>query len=225
MQMNCVMDGRFSRQKVVADNERGMSLMVVMVALVIMSIGAIGLIRMVDTSALVAGNMAFKQSTTSTADGAAERGISWIQNAADLTTDNANQGYYASSLTELDVTGKSSAVTRALVDWSGDDCAYAASGTFSSCKKASPEIVSGDYRTRYVIARMCKTAGSIDASGNSCVKPILLSAADGGRGAQDYTTPGVTVKSSLPYYRLIVRSIGPRNTVSLTETYVHFEPL
>jgi type IV pilus assembly protein PilX len=223
--MNCVMGGRFSRQKLVADNERGMSLMVVMVALVIMSIGAIGLIRMVDTSALVAGNMAFKQSTTSTADGAAERGISWIQNAADLTVDNANQGYYASSLTELDVTGKSSVVTRALVDWSSDDCAYAASGTFSSCKKASPEIISGDYRTRYVIARMCKTAGSIDASGNSCVKPIQLSSVDPGKGAQDYTTPGVAIKSSLPYYRLIVRSVGPRNTVSLTETYVHFEPL
>lgn len=225
MQMNCGINRSSRHQGVVRDGERGMSLMVVMVALVIMSIGAIGLIRMVDTSALVAGNMAFKQSTTSTADGSAERGIQWIQNAADLTTDNANQGYYASSLTELDVTGKSSAVTRALVDWSGDDCAYAASGTFSSCKKASPEIVSGDYRTRYVIARMCKTAGSIDASGNSCVKPILLSAADGGRGSQDYTTPGVTVKSSLPYYRLIVRSVGPRNTVSLTETYVHFEPL
>lgn len=225
MQMNYGISRNLPRENVVTGGESGMSLMVVMVALVIMSIGAIGLIRMVDTSALVAGNMAFKQSTTSTADGAAERGIQWIQNAADLTVDSANQGYYASSLTELDVTGKSSAVTRALVDWSGDDCAYAASGTFSSCKKASPEIISGDYRTRYIIARMCKTAGSIDASGNSCVKPIQLSSVNPGKGAQDYTTPGVAVKSSLPYYRLIVRSIGPRNTVSLTETYVHFEPL
>lgn len=205
--------------------QRGLSLIVVMIALIIMSIGAVGLIRMVDTGTLVAGNLAFKQSTTSAADGAAERGVAWIQNAVDLTADNEAQGYYASSLTTLDVTGKSSLATRALVDWNDDDCAYAASGSFTSCKKASPEELNGDYRTRYIIARMCKTTGSIDSAVNSCAKPINLSSQSTGKGSVDYSTPGASVKSSLPYYRLVVRSVGPRNTISFTETYVHFHPL
>lgn len=203
----------------------GMSLMVVMVSLVILSIGAVGLIRMVDTSSLVAGNMAFKQSTTITADSATERALLWMQNAADLTVDNAGQGYYATSLTELDVGGKSAVTTRAIVDWSGDNCAYAATGSFSSCRTPSPEVTFGDYTTRFIIARMCKLSGSIDASGNSCIKPIKLTLQSGGKGANDYGAPGAKPVSSLPYYRVVVRSVGPRNTISFTETYVHFEPL
>lgn len=209
----------------IARRQYGMSLMVVMVSLVVLSIGAVGLIRMVDTSSLVAGNMAFKQSTTITADSATERALLWMQGAADLTTDNAAQGYYATSLTDLDATGRSAVVTRALVDWEDNNCAFAATGSFASCRAPSPAVTAGDYTTRFIIARMCKLTGSIDGAGNSCIKPIKMTMASGGKGAIGYSEPGSTPVSALPYYRVIVRSIGPRNTISFTETYVHFEPL
>ncbi|WP_293777769.1 hypothetical protein [uncultured Oxalicibacterium sp.] len=205
--------------------QRGVSLIVVMLALVVMAVGAIGMIRMVDTSSLVAGNLAFRQSTTISTDASAERAILWIRNATDLTLDSESAGYYATNLSTLDVTGKSTSSTRVLIDWNGDSCAYATAGTYASCKRPSEENESDGYKTRYLITRMCKTTGSVNASGNGCAKPVALSSQSTSKGSLDYASAGVSAKSALPYYRIIVRSVGPRNAVSFTETYVHFYPL
>lgn len=206
--------------------QHGLSLIVVMLALVVMAIGAIGMIRMVDTSSLVAGNLAFRQSATISTDASAERAILIIKNATDLTQDDANVGYYATSLSTLDVTGKSSTSnTRVLIDWNDDSCAYATAGSYASCKRPSPANTADGYQTRYLITRMCKTTGSVNATGNGCAKPVALSSQSSGKGSLDYASSGVSAKSALPYYRIVVRSVGPRNAVSFTETYVHFYPL
>jgi Tfp pilus assembly protein PilX len=212
-------------RKTARGKEAGLSLIIVMMALIVMAIGAIGLIRMVDTGSLIAGNLAFKQSTTSAADGSVERAIQWLQGASDLTIDNTTQGYYATSLPTLDVTGKSTVATRVIIDWNGDGCAYAASGSYSTCKVPFSDVVNGDYKTSYLITRMCKITGSISATGNSCAKPVAMSQGTTSKGSVDYNNSGESPQSSLPYYRIVVRSVGPRNTTSFTETYVHFYPL
>lgn len=206
--------------------QKGVSLIIVLVALVLLSLAAVGLIRMVDTGTLIAGNLAFKQGTTSFADRGAQAGIDWVQQRLTGTTlyeNNTTAGYYASSLEELDITGKSSRTSRVLVDWNGDRCAYATSGTYASCIAPTPRNSNNGYTTSYVITRMCKTTGDPNATGNGCAKPISnSSSASPKRGELKYGEDKRFTTVAGPYFRVVVRSEGPRNTVSFTETYVHF---
>lgn len=206
--------------------QKGIALPVVMVALLLMSIAAVGLIRMVDTGTLIVGNIAFKQAATAAADRGAERAIAYLTpklGGATLYNNNTDDGYYASSLGELDITGNTSSNARALVDWNDDGCAYATSGTYAACLEPSlAEGVNG-YESRYVIARMCKTTGDPNSSTNNCAKPISTSgAASPKRGELKYGEDKRFEGSAGPYFRIVVRTSGPRNTVSYTETYVHF---
>jgi hypothetical protein len=206
--------------------------MMVLIALVLMSLAAVGLIRMVDTSTLVVGNLAFKQSTTSAADAGTELAINWIQangTATALYDDNPVSGYYASSLAELDVTGKSTSTARVLVDWNADNCAYASSGSYTRCVTPSAENSSNGYSTRYVITRMCVTTGDPNATNsangvpNGCAKPVSSSSnTSPKKGELKYGEDKRFATTAGPYFRIVVRSEGPRKTVSFTETYVHF---
>lgn len=206
--------------------QRGIALPIVLVALLLMSIAAVGLIRTVDTGTLIVGNIAFKQAATAATDRGAERAIAYITpklGGATLYSNITDDGYYASSLGELDITGNSTSNARALVDWNDDDCAYATSGTYASCLEPSlAEGVNG-YESRYIIARMCKTTGDPNSSANNCAKPIATTgAASPKRGELKYGEDKRFEGTAGPYFRIVVRTSGPRNTVSYTETYVHF---
>lgn len=217
--------GHIAQPMAAARFQKGVSLFIVLIAMVLMSLAALGLIRMVDTGTLVVGNLAFKQGATSAADRGAEAAISWLQanaSGSTLDADNAAVGYYATSLSALDVTGKSSNTSRALVNWDDDGCAYATGGTYTSCIAASAESTANGYTTRYVITRMCKTAGDQAATGNSCAKSISTSTYSPEKGGISYPDPEHASLTTTPYFRVIVRSEGPRNTMSYTETYVHF---
>lgn len=200
--------------------------MIVLIALVMMSLAAVGLIRMVDTGTLVVGNLSFKQGTTSAADTGAEKGIEWLLGNAAGTTlfdDRTGDGYYASSLDELDVTGKSNLITRVLVDWNGDGCAYASADSYARCIAATTKNSENGYTTNYVITRMCKTAGDPNATGNGCAKPMANANNKAtGRGEIKAGAGRLSPGASNPYFRVVVRSEGPRSTVSFTETYIYF---
>lgn len=206
--------------------QRGVSLLIVLMALVMMSLAAVGLIRMVDTGTLVVGNLSFKQGATSAADGGAEAGINWLlQNGGGsmLIDDMPDAGYYATSLEELDVIGRSNLVTRVLVDWNDDDCAYAAENSYGRCIKPTSKNSSYGYTTSYIITRMCKTVGDPNATGNGCAKPMVTANnRTTSRDGNDYRNQALPPTASGPYFRIVVRSEGPRNTLSYTETYVYF---
>jgi Tfp pilus assembly protein PilX len=206
--------------------QAGISLVVTLVALVLLSLAAVALMRNVDTTNLVAGNLAFKQATTSAADLGTESAISWLQtNNTGLTLhdDSVNSGYYATSLTNLDVSGKSANAARALADWNGDNCAYASGGSYATCVRTSSAIASNGSTTRYLITRMCKTTGDPNAAGNGCARPVANSAGSSPkRGELKYGEDKRFATQSGPYFRIVVRAEGPRNTVSYTESYVHF---
>lgn len=208
--------------------QRGIALPIVLVALLLMSIAAVGLIRTVDTGTLIVGNIAFKQAATAASDRGTERAIAYITpklSGATLYTNNADDGYYASSLGELDITGNHPPADpnaiHTVIDWNDDNCAYV-SGNIECKQAALAEGVNG-YESRYIIARMCREAGDPNASTNSCAKPISTAgAASPKRGELKYGEDKRFEGTAGPYFRIVVRTSGPRNTVSYTETYVHF---
>lgn len=208
-------------------HQQGVSMMIVLIALVIMSLAAVGLIRAVDTGTLVVGNVAFKQATTSSTDWAAEAAVAWLTEAnkesLSLNEDKSESGYYAASLDELDPAGKSSSPTRVLVDWNSDGCAYAAEGTFGACIAPSAPDSNNGYTTQYVITRMCKTVGDPNAAGNGCMKPVANNNdSSPKRGELKYGEDKRFTMPVGPFFRIAARAEGPRGTVSYTETYVYF---
>jgi len=206
--------------------QRGVSLVFALMALVVISLAAVALVRSVDTSALVIGNLGFKQDATSAASQAAEAAVNYLTlNAgATLHNDRPNDGYYATSRDTLDVTGNGSTNnTRAVVDWEGGgNCSLYAAGSFGTCVSPSAEISlnGGANRARYIITRLCATEGAPAAV--DCAVPIGSALTGGGnKGVQDYKNSNFqTVVVNTQYYRIVVRATSARGTVSFTETMI-----
>ena len=58
-----------------AGTQRGLVLFFALIALVAMSLAALALVRSVDTSTLISGNLAFRQAATTSADGGVENSV------------------------------------------------------------------------------------------------------------------------------------------------------
>ncbi len=209
--------------------QRGVSLIFALIALVALSLATLALVRSVDTSTLLLGNVGFKQDATATADQAARQAIAWLTtNSASLNSDDVGAAYYSSTNELADVTGQqlSGNPLRNLVDWDNNNCSSALNASYATCslKTASATAVTGNPNTtRYVIFRLCSTTGDHTVATNNCAKPLAKSSGEASKkGAIDYTDPLRFSGTSGPYYRIVVRVEGARNTTSFTETIVHF---
>ena len=180
--------------------QRGAVLMVVLVALVAMLISVIALSRSMDTHHLVAGNLAFRNSTVHSSDAGVQSAVLWLQSTVGtprLNTTEVDDGYYA---------------VVAEPDW--DDETF-----WSQC--AGCTVSASDNagnRVQYVVHRMCSTQGNTNAAGNSCsVLTSTPTAANGGSFAADAVN---FIGVAQNYYRISVRVLGPRNTSTLVQAFV-----
>ena len=205
-------------------NCRGAGLVVALVVLVVMSLGALALVRAVASGLLVAGNFAFREAAVLAAESGSESAISWLSERAattDLLSDQPEAGYYASLPVGLSLSGQSNTSTSATIDWDDDQCA---ARTGIRCFTAGPAlpIDAAGHRVRYVIHRLCRTAGSSDAAATSC---LLFRSAQGGssnRGQLSYGASKRFQSSDTVYYRITVHVRGPRNTTAFIQTLVHY---
>lgn len=190
--------------------QNGVVLFFALMALVIMSLAAVALIRSVDTNTLIAGNLAFKQSATASADTGVESAIKWLEanQTAALNNDSVNNGYYASP--------QDDAKTRFATGYS------LATGTgIAAGKDSSGNTIS------YVVERMCVAGTVLPTTGLYKAKDkCLLGAASTSPGSQatkQYGNSGGQLSSSgdEPMYRVTVRVTGPRNTLSFTQAFVY----
>ena len=205
-------------------NYRGAGLVVALVVLVVMSLGALALVRAVASGLLVAGNLAFREAAVLAAESGSESAISWLSERAattDLLSDQPEAGYYASLPVGLSLSGEGNASTRATIDWDDDQCAARTGIRCFTAASALPIDAAG-HRVRYVIHRLCRTAGSSDAAANSC---LLFRSAQGGssnRGQLSYGASKRFQSSDTVYYRITVHVRGPRNTTAFVQTLVHY---
>ncbi|MGJ7509499.1 pilus assembly PilX family protein [Variovorax sp. GT1P44] len=216
--------------------QRGVSLLFALLALVALSLATLALVRSVDTSALLLGNLGFKQDATSAADQAARQAINWLTlNNATLNTDIPTSGYYASTQElaadgitikpPIDVTGQQiSTANRQLVDWDGNGCRKSASDTYSGCTvlPTSAGTINGN-KASYVVFRLCSKPGDYIADKSiSCANRASNTDSCGSKGALSYSDNPLACATNSAYYRIVVRVLGARNTASFTETIVHF---
>jgi hypothetical protein len=205
--------------------QRGASMLFALMTLVVLALAAVALIRSVDNASLVAGNLGFKQDATAASARATELAIAYLiplAGGTGLDADVQAQGYYASSQDRLDPTGglTSSATPLAVVDWQSDGCASIQYK--SACRQAAPEVTlpTTGVKVRWIITRLCAQATAVGAS-NPCSRAQTTSTSTAmERG--DLSTPRFDTTVASPYYRIIVRAQGGRNSVAYTESIVHF---
>lgn len=216
-----------------AAHQRGVVLFFALVALVALSLAAVALIRSVDTSTLIAGNLAFKQDATRTGDQVVDSAIqaAFAQQLASIALSMLSDPTHAFNLTCL--------ATRPAGTLSPADpgCAAIVPGYHSNydpnldLKAASTwddinsVLVSDDGNgntTRYLIQRMCKNANQplITAECLISGNQVQLNP----QGIQDYQNACV-VQSDCdpaavsPVVRITTRVTGLKSTVSYVQVF------
>jgi Tfp pilus assembly protein PilX len=177
--------------------QRGAVLFIALIVLVAMSLAGLALMRGVDTGALIASNLAFKESATAAGDLGVEAARTWlIANAgpnlqSDQPTIAGGQGYWSTSQDALDLINA--------YDWStsvtvGTDAA--------------------GNQVQYVIQRLCDTSGPTTSS--NCLKSSASTTAGSSKGGATYGTYGLGSPTDA-YYRITVKVTGPRYSVSYVQ--------
>jgi Tfp pilus assembly protein PilX len=209
--------------------QRGIALFFALIALLAISLAAVALIRSVDTSTLIAGNLAFKQSATTSGDAGVEAAMSWMST---IETANAglsvltqtahpfnntggvagalNPGYYSNLNPALSLTDGTG------IQWNTNDSC----GTGPNCADA---VDPSGNTTRYIIQRMCRNANQLVPAAN-----CLFSGAALDNGGHATPLPqnvcigeGCPSSGQAPQNRITSRTTGPRNTVSYIQAFVY----
>ncbi len=198
----------------VGNKQQGVVLFFALIALVVMMLAAVALIRSVDTDTSVAGNLAFKQAATISADAGIETAFKILKTGGIdkevNSTANAALGYYATS-EERNLTGKLAQPDA--FSWDNSNSALAEGTDMENGKDSSGNTV------RFVVERMCHRAGSTSPA--DC-----LSGQSEGTGAKDPNKPcyGKCLKPQpvfSPIYRITARVQGPKNTISYVQAYLY----
>jgi len=191
--------------------QRGVVLPVTLIVLVAMTLAGIALLRSVDTSSVIAGNLAFRQSATASADTGIEAAITWLNGwNGNKEQDSAANGYYATRQDALDMTGnKTPAVTTDNVEWTN-----AAKVKILAADSAGNQVA-------YVIHRMCNSAGALNAATCSTEQVAQGGSSKGAsRQMQTYQPGAWDVVANRGFYRITARVTGPRNTTSFIQVVV-----
>ncbi len=177
--------------------QRGVVLMITLIVLAALMLAAVALLRAVDTGNLVAGNMALKGAALNASDKGFESALRWIvDNHGTLNNDNAAQGYWA-------------AAPSSEPDWT-TSAAWSAAFCIDSCVADS-----AGNTIYYVIHRMCTTTG---VPGSSSPNPCaVVTGTSAGNSSVAGSSP---IPYQRVYYRVTVRVLGPRNTVSVVQSMV-----
>jgi len=191
-----------------------------------MSLAAVALIRSIDTSTLIAGNLTFKQAATSSGDSGLQAAINWLS-ATDTANTNINVlmdpthpfnnsggigayqnlGYYSALDPLLSLTNTSGG---SRIRWDNTDSFLV--GTDSSGNTI-----------RYVIQRMCRVANTPIQTAN-----CLFSKPSDSKSGMNVLLPqdvcqgtGCPSVGQSPQIRITAQIIGPRNTVSYVQAFVY----
>jgi len=207
-----------SFDRVRAMQQRGVVLFFTLIALLAMSLAAVALIRSVDTSTMIAGNLAFKQAATTSGDAGIEAAMNWLattqaaNNSLNVLTDTTHPfnitdlatrpGYHSNIDPALNITA----------DATWDDVNNVLVGTDGSGNTI-----------RFMIQRVCRTANQAIQNAD-----CLFSGAIQDNNGQSIPLPqevcqgaGCPVAGQTPQIRITARATGPKNTVSYVQAFVY----
>ena len=190
------------------EKQRGVVMMITLIVLVAMTLAGLALTRSVDTTNIIAGNLAFQQSAVQSTDTGVETAISWLEaNAIGVTlrSDALADGYQAGAASAL-----------------RDPAAGQTWGQFWTDALVPAGLVarqatdSAGNTVSYVVQRLCdNTTSGAAVTYSGCSLPpsnTITGDTKAGRLKLNFNNQG--------YYRITVRVDGPRNTVTYAQAIV-----
>jgi Tfp pilus assembly protein PilX len=185
---------------------RGAVLFIALIVLVAMSLAGIAIMRSVDTATLIAGNLAFKQGTMQSSDNGIEQAYQWmLANRPTLWSSNLGQGYNSGYATPV----------------------WTSPATWTSAVTVGTDAAGNTIS--YQIHRMCNCPDTLyngvcaTGQSNQCAldNPTGTGAPPPPSAGESFTVgaPGF-LQDPRVYYRITVRTQGPRNTVSYVQSMV-----
>jgi type IV pilus assembly protein PilX len=195
--------------------QRGISLLIALIVLVIMTLAGIELMRSVDTTNIIAGNLGFQQAATHSGDSAIESAIAWLQGQSStaLQNDVCASGYHASYTPSNEPPVSTNPNTQSWVQWwntvAGQGCITAFTATDQAGNQWS-----------YTINRMCSAAGApINSVNQYCSSPPIAVASNA--AVNDQVSGNLSLNASPQvYYRITANIAGPRGTRSYVQAIV-----
>ena len=200
--MKTMKKNRYPNVRPSARAQRGVVLLISLIVLVAMTLAGVAMVRSMDTTLGIAGNMAFKQATIQGSDIGTTAAYNWLgANSAGATLQNSNStnGYFATR-------------PASEPDWFNE----ASWGNAYKINNLAPDAAGN--RVRYIVHRMCTIAGAYNAVGNECALYYPTSGASSGGSM----AVGSTQFEGIPqlFYRVTTRVDGPRNTISIIQVSV-----
>lgn len=185
--------------------QQGLVMIVALLVLVVLTVAALGLMGSVDSTTMLAGNLAFKKAATRAGDTGTEAAIQKIQSLTPLQrdVDQAGSGYFA-SMRSIDSPSAGSVGNAWPQVWRSRFAPVAQSFTDTNGNTVA-----------YVIHRECASAGPPWTS-NCVASPAVMSSSRSGEGAEDFNY----LVPQQVYYRITVRITGPRRTESYVQMHV-----
>lgn len=183
--------------------QRGVSLVIALIALIALTFAGLALIRTADTSNVIAGNLSFREATVQATDVGVETAYAALSTIVSTSPDaNSPAGcavgacnYYPTMQTPTNAAGVPS-----VIDWT-----------------AVPSTnVGGSYAVQYVIDRLCNGPTPVTDVAGNCMNLSATSSGSHKAGAVSFTS------ASQVYYRAVVRVTGPRNSISIVQTTYAF---
>lgn len=196
-----------------ASRQRGVVLFIALIVLVAMTLAGIALVRSVDTSTVIAGNLAFHQSAVHSGDAGTEAAIAWL--SANNTGTTLQNGVPASGYVAFRQDPGIDPSTGLTESWDHFWTNSLASANPSSIVTLAPDT--GGNTVSYIIHRLCATNGDPNATATACVTNLAQSTSQGSsKGAGVIALQG----STQVYYRVTARIAGPKNTVSYVQSII-----
>lgn len=198
--------------------QSGVVVVIALVVLIVMTLAGLSMVRSMDTSNLIAGNMAFRATSAQSADEGVETAIGWLESSKfsgflDQGSSLSTVGYIASVGTGIDSNPNMLTTTAAF--WTqltarAGVCNLPMIG--GAC--TGPAVDASGNQISYVIERLCATSGVINGAG--CAVP------QGGATTMDFVSQGVgdpnaPTPSAAALYRITVRVSGVRNSLSYVQ--------
>ena len=185
--------------------QRGVVLLMALIVLVVMTLAGLALMRSVSTSNIIAGNMAFQQSATHSADAGAETGVAFLEGstaAALYTSITSGSGVRYLAYRQDPAAGQT---------WDN----FWTSSIPASAINTLPADAAGN-TVAYVIHRLCNNEGEPSTVAACSTSPVDTGSSGNSQGA------GVVALLAPPqtYYRITTRVSGPRNSLSYVQVVI-----
>ncbi len=187
--------------------QSGVVLFIALIVLVALTMAGIALVRSVDTSNVISGNLAFKQSTLQAADLGVEAAAGALPTIVATTLDNvvtptgSGTYWYYPTRREDDASGVPTTKE------------YGAGGSATAINWTNvPDAATSTGNTvKVVIDRLCQGPPPVTDIEGKCF-------ADAGTGGGTKKAHGTQFTgATTTYYRVTVRVTGPRNTTSMVQ--------